>query len=46
VSVTLIGADGTTKTVSGGVFVSIFNARRPAADAPMRDSLFDLVPIP
>jgi stage II sporulation protein D len=46
VSVTLIGADGSTKTVSGGVFVSIFNAHRPSTDAPMRDSLFDLAPIP
>jgi stage II sporulation protein D len=46
VSVILIGADGTTKTVSGGVFLSIFNAHRPSADAPMRDTLFDLAPIP
>jgi stage II sporulation protein D len=46
VSVTLIGADGTTKVVSGGVFTSVFNAHRPAADAPMRDTLFDLTPIP
>jgi stage II sporulation protein D len=46
ISVTLIGADGTTKTVSGGVFVSVFNAGRPTTDAPMRDSLFDLAPIP
>jgi SpoIID/LytB domain protein len=44
--VVLIGADGSTKTVSGGAFVSVFNAHRPAADAPMRDSLFDLAPIP
>ena len=46
VSVTLIGLDGTTKTVSGGVFVSVFNAHRPVGDAPMRDALFDLSPIP
>ena len=46
VSVILIGADGSTKTVSGDVFISVFNAHRPSADAPMRDSLFDLSPIP
>jgi SpoIID/LytB domain protein len=46
VSVILIGANGTTKTVSGDVFVSIFNAHRPSTDAPMRDSLFALAPIP
>ena len=44
--VILVGADGSTKTVSGGVFVSIFNAHRPSADAPMRDTLFALTPIP
>jgi SpoIID/LytB domain protein len=46
ISVTLYGLNGTSKTVSGSVFVSIFNAQRPSADAPMRDSLFDLAPIP
>ena len=46
VSVTLIGANGTTKKVSGAVFRSIFNAHRPSADAMMRSTLFDLVPIP
>jgi hypothetical protein len=46
VSVTLYGLDGTTKTVSGSVFESVFNAKRPSADAPMRDTLFDLEPIP
>ena len=44
--VILIGADGSTKTVSGAVFTSVFNAHRPSTDAPMRDSLFDLAPIP
>jgi stage II sporulation protein D len=46
ISVTLIGADGTIKTVSGAVFTSVFNAKKPAADAPMRDTLFDFAPIP
>lgn len=45
-SVTLVGADGTLKTVSGAVFVAVFNAHRPGADAPMRDTLFGLAPIP
>jgi SpoIID/LytB domain protein len=46
ISVTLYGADGTTKTVSGGVFVSVFNAETPAGDPAMRNTLFDLEPIP
>jgi SpoIID/LytB domain protein len=46
ISVTLIGADGTKKTVSGAVFVSVFNAEAPASDPAMRNTLFDLVPIP
>jgi stage II sporulation protein D len=46
ISVTLIGANGTTKKVSGDVFRSIFNAHRPSGDAMMRSSLFDLAPIP
>ena len=45
ISVTLVGADGTTKKVSGSVFVSIFNAHRPASDPMMRSTLFDLAPI-
>ena len=45
ISVTLIGADGTKKTVSGDVFVSIFNAHRPAGDPLLRSTLFDLAPI-
>jgi stage II sporulation protein D len=46
ISVTLIGADGTTKQVSSGVFRSIFNAHRPSGDPMMRSTLFDLSPIP
>ena len=46
ISVVLFGANGTTKTVSGGLFIAIFNAHKPSADAPMRDSLFALAPIP
>lgn len=46
ISVTLYGADGTIRTVSGPVFVAIFNAHRPSTDPPMRDALFDLAPIP
>jgi stage II sporulation protein D len=44
-SVTLIGSTGTTKTVSGAVFVSIFNANTPSTDPAMRNTLFDLSPI-
>jgi stage II sporulation protein D len=46
ISVTLIGADGTKKTVSSAIFISVFNAHRPSSDAPMRDTLFALAPIP
>jgi SpoIID/LytB domain protein len=46
ISVTLIGADGTTKTVSGSVFREVFNAKRPSGDPMMRSTLFDLAPIP
>lgn len=45
VSVTLIGSAG-AKTVSGGVFITVFNARRPAGAASLRSTLFDLAPIP
>ena len=45
ISVTLIGSDG-TKTVSGEVFRSIFNAGRPPADPMLRSTLFDTAPIP
>lgn len=46
ISVTLYGATGTTKTVSGAVFISVFNAETPTADPPMRNTLFNLTPIP
>jgi len=45
VSVTLSGSLG-TKTVSGGVFRSVFNAGRPSGDPSMRSTLFDLQPVP
>jgi SpoIID/LytB domain protein len=45
ISVTLTGSLG-TKVVSGGVFVSAFNAGRPAADPPLRGTLFATAPIP
>lgn len=44
-SVTLIGSSG-ERTVSGDVFRSIFNARRPSADPQLRSTLFDTMPIP
>jgi stage II sporulation protein D len=46
ISVTLIGANGTTKKVSGDVFRSVFNAHRPGGDATFRSNLFDLKPVP
>jgi SpoIID/LytB domain protein len=46
ISVTLIGANGTTKQVSGAVFESIFNAHRPSGDPSLRSTLFNLIPIP
>jgi stage II sporulation protein D len=45
VSVTLVGSTA-TRTVSGNVFVSVFNAKRPAGAALMRSSLVDVKPIP
>jgi SpoIID/LytB domain protein len=45
ISVTLIGADGTTRKVSGDVFRSIFNAHRPSGDPMLRSTLFDLAPV-
>jgi hypothetical protein len=45
VSVTLIGSAG-RKTVSGGVFISVFNARKPAGDPVARSTILDLAPIP
>lgn len=46
ISVTLIGANGTTKKVSGDIFRSVFNVHRPSGDPMMRSSLVDLAPIP
>ena len=45
ISVTLVGSTGWT-TVSGDVFVAVFNAHRPAADPPLRSTLLGLAPIP
>ena len=45
ISVTLYGADGTTKKVSGAVFISVFNAET-GSDPVMRNTLFNLTPIP
>jgi stage II sporulation protein D len=45
IRVTLIGSLG-SKTVSGNVFRSIFNARRPAGDPMLRSTLFDTKPVP
>ncbi len=44
-SVTLIGSGG-QRTVSGDIFRSVFNARRPSADPQLRSTLFDTMPIP
>lgn len=44
ISITLIGSGG-TKKVSGDVFRSVFNAKRPAADPILRSNLFDVVPL-
>ena len=44
ISVTLIGSTG-TKTVSGSIFVAVFNAWRPSADPILRGTLLDLSPI-
>jgi SpoIID/LytB domain protein len=45
IAVRLIGSLG-TKTVSGDVFRSIFNAHRPAGDPMLRSTLFDTKPVP
>jgi stage II sporulation protein D len=45
IRVTLIGSHG-SKTVSGNVFRSIFNAHRPAGDPMLRSTLFDTKPVP
>jgi len=46
ISVTFIGSTGTKKTVSGAVFISVFNTNSPSTDPAMRNTLFDLKPIP
>jgi SpoIID/LytB domain protein len=45
ISVTLAGSAG-TRTVSGEVFRSVFNAWRPAGEPEIRSTLFDTQPIP
>jgi stage II sporulation protein D len=45
ISVTLYGSTG-TRTVSGNVFVSVFDANDPATDADMMSALVGLAPIP
>ena len=44
ISVTLTGSGG-SRTVSGQVFVDVFNAHRPSSDPPLRSTLLSLVPI-
>ena len=46
ISVTIIGSTGTKKTVSGDVFRSVINARRPAGDPLFRSNYFSIVPVP
>ena len=46
--VTLIGTKGSrtvSRTVSANVFVSVYNAGRPAGSAPLRSTLFNTKPI-
>ena len=45
ISVTLTGSLG-SKTVSGDIFRSVFNANRPAGEPEMRSTLVDTKPIP
>ncbi len=45
ISVTLIGSSG-SKTVSGDVFRSVFNANRPAGTASMRSTLVNTKAVP
>jgi hypothetical protein len=45
ISVTLVGSSG-SRTVSGGVFVAVFNANRPDGDPPAWSALLDIAPIP
>lgn len=46
ISVTLIGADNSTKKVSGDVFLAVFNAQRGGVGSPMRSTLAGLAFIP
>ena len=46
ISVTIIGSTGTKKTVSGDVFRSVINARRPAGDPLFRGNYFSITPVP
>jgi stage II sporulation protein D len=45
VSVTLVGSAG-SRTVSGEVFRSVFNAGKPATDPGLKSTLLDVAPIP
>jgi len=44
ISVTLNGTGG-SRTVSGQVFVNVFNGHRPSADPPLRSTLLGLAPV-
>jgi stage II sporulation protein D len=46
ISVTIIGSTGTKKTVSGDVFRSVINAKRPAGDPLFRGNYFSITPVP
>ena len=46
ISVTIIGSTGTKKTVSGDVFRSVINTRRPAGDPVFRGNYFSITPVP
>ena len=46
ISVTLVGSTGTTRKVSGDVFRSVFNARKPSTHPMLRSTLFDTKPVP
>jgi len=44
ISVTLNGTGG-SKTVSGQVFINVFNGHRPSPDPPIRSTLLSLAPV-
>jgi SpoIID/LytB domain protein len=46
ISVRLIGSTGTEKTVSGDVFRSVINAKRPTGDPLFRGNYFAPIPVP